>query len=199
MPARRRTFDAVVRSAEAALRRHRVDHVFVGAISVAAFGAIRTTTDADVIADLQAEQLSPLAAEFRRRGFVVSEEDLRDSLADGSHCTIEDLSSPYRIDLAPVKDSAGKHAIREHRKVRWRGISLPIAAPEHTVVMKLRYGSEQDIRDALGILVRQRGQLDVRRMREFALQQRVVEALRDLERQAESLGGSRRQRRRGGS
>jgi len=192
MPARRRTFDAVVRSAEAALRRHRVDHVFVGAISVAAFGAIRTTADADVIADLRAEQLPPLAAEFRRRGFVVSEEDLRDSLADGSHCTIEDLSSPYRIDLAPVKDSAGKHAIREHRKVRWRGISLPIAAPEHTVVMKLRYGSEQDIRDALGILVRQRGQLDVRRMREFALQQRVVEALRDLERQAESLGGSRR-------
>jgi hypothetical protein len=50
--------------------------------------------------------------------------------------------------------------------------------------MKLVYGSDQDVEDALGILVRQRGRLDRRRMRDFARTQRVLEALQELERKA---------------
>ena len=69
-------------------------------------------------------------------------------------------------------------------RVRWRGITFPIADPEHTIVMKLVYGSDQDAEDALGIFVRQRKRLKMRRMREFAARQGVLEALRGLERKA---------------
>ncbi len=62
---------------------------------------------------------------------------------------------------------------------------LPIADPEHTIVMKLVYGSDQDVEDALGIFVRQRKRLRMRRMREFASQQGVLKALRVLERKAD--------------
>ena len=195
MPRRHRSFDAVVRAVEATLRRHRVDHVLVGAISVMAFGLFRTTAGVDVIADMRPDQLRPLAAELRHRGFAVSEDGLRDALADGGVCTIHDLRSPFRIELAPAKDAAAKHAIRVRRRVRWRGTSLPVATPEHTVVMKLKQGSERDLNDALGILVRQRGRLDLRRMRAFAKQQGAPAALRDLEREARALEerGRRRQ------
>src|SRR5438094_759665 len=50
--------------------------------------------------------------------------------------------------------------------------------------MKHVYGSEQDVEDALGIYVRQRKRLGLRRMRQFASRQGVLDDLRDLEREA---------------
>jgi len=63
-------------------------------------------------------------------------------------------------------------------------VVLPRTDPEHTIVMKLLYGSDQDIEDALGIYVRQRKRLNLRRMREFARRQGALTALRELERKA---------------
>lgn len=184
MPAKRRSFADVVKAAERSLRAAGIDHVYVGALAVAAFGVPRTTADVDVIADYRERDASRMADAFRRQGFTVSSEDLRESSAEGSHCTVHDSRSEFRVDLAPAKRPAAKDAIRHLVRVRWRGIMLPIADPEHTIVMKLVYGSDQDVEDALGILVRQRGRLDVRRMREFADGHGVADALRDLERKA---------------
>ncbi len=184
MPAKRRSFVAVVKAAEGSLRAARVEHVFVGGLAVAAFGVPRTTTDVDVIVDYREEDAPRLAESFRHRSFQVSAEDLRDASAEGAHCTIHDTLSAFRVDLAPATRSRAKDAIRHSVRVRWRGSTLPIADPEHTIVMKLVYGSDQDVEDALGILVRQRGRLKARRMREFAGRQGVLKALRELERRA---------------
>jgi len=184
MPEKRRSFVAVVRAAEGSLRAARVEHVFVGALAVAAFGVPRTTTDVDVIVDYREEDAPRLAESFRRRSFQVSAEDLRDARAEGAHCTVHDTLSAFRVDIAPAARPRTKDAIRHSVSVRWRGTTLPIADPEHTIVMKLVYGSEQDVEDALGIFVRQRGRVKVRRMREFAGRQGVLKAVRDLERRA---------------
>ncbi len=69
MPAKRRSFAAVVRAAEGSLRVARVGHVFVGGLAVAAFGVPRTTTDVDVIVDYREQDAPRLAESFRRRGF----------------------------------------------------------------------------------------------------------------------------------
>lgn len=184
MPAKPRSLAALAKGAERALREAEVKHVFVGALSVAAFGVPRTTADVDVVVDYRAEDAPALAAAFQRQGFQVSPDDLRDALKERSHCTVHDTRSAFHVDLAPVKGRAGRDAIRHAVRVQWRGTDLPVAAPEHTIVMKLVYGSEQDIEDALGIYVRQTSRLDATRMREFARSQGVLEALRDLERRA---------------
>ncbi|HLB67070.1 MAG TPA: hypothetical protein VJN63_01115 [Thermoplasmata archaeon] len=184
MPAKRRSFVAVVKAAERALSAAGIDHVFVGALAVAAFGVPRTTTDVDVIVDYREADVSKMAEAFRRQDFRVGEEDLRDARAERSHCTVHDMLSQFRIDLAPATRPAAKDAIRRSVRVRWQGTILPIADPEHTIVMKLAYGSDQDVEDALGILVRQKGRLDRRRMRDFARKQGVLGALEALERKA---------------
>jgi len=190
MPPRRRTYDDIVRAAESVLKSRRIDHVFVGGIAVLAFGRQRATSDLDVIADYRSEDAPFLEREFRRRGFLASAQDLKDALTDRAHCTIEDTRSTYRIDLVPATDPAGRDAIATSRRVELgrRLGPIPVASPEHTVVMKLRYGSEQDVEDALAILVSQAGRLDLRRMRTFAKGQGVLTALRDLEREARTLG-----------
>ena len=184
MPEKRRSFIAVVKAAERSLRAAGIDHVFVGALAVGAFGVPRTTNDVDVIANYRATDARGLAEAFRRHGFRVGVEDLEDALAEPSHCTVHDTLSEIRLDLVPAAKPAAKDAIRHSVRVRWRGANLPIAEPEHTIVMKLVYGSEQDVEDALGIYVRQKKRLDILRMREFAQRQGVLGVLRELERKA---------------
>ena len=184
MPEKRRSFVAVVKAGERSLRAAGIDHVFVGALAVGAFGVPRTTADVDVIVKYREGDAPMMAVAFRREGFRVSVEDLRDAVAERSHCTVHDTRSEFHLDLAPAARPAAKDAIRHAVRVRWRGTVLPIADPEHTIVMKLAYRSEQDLEDALGIYVRQRKRLDVRRMRAFARHQGVLKALRELERKA---------------
>src|SRR5205809_6721363 len=93
MPAKRRSFVSVVSATEKSLRAARVEHVFVGALAVSAFGVPRTTTDVDVIVDYGEEDAPRLAESFRRRSFEVSPEDLRDARAEGAHCTVHDTLS----------------------------------------------------------------------------------------------------------
>jgi len=116
-----------------------------------------------------------LAEAFRRQGFRVSTDDLRDALAGNSHCTVHDARSEFHLHLVPAARPTAKDAIRHSMSVRWRNTTLPIADPEHTIVMKLVYGREQDVEDALGIYVRQRKRLGLRRMRRFARRQGVLE------------------------
>ncbi len=187
MPPRRRTLDAVLKTAEDVLRASRVDHVFVGGVTVLAFGMPRTTTDVDVIAALEPGRIPIIVEKFRRAGFVASSQDLHDALIEGGYVTIHDTRSVYRIDLVPARTETHREALRTKRRVAWRGRRLPFAAPEHTIVMKLRWGSEQDLEDALAMYLRQEGRLDLRAMRAFARRNRVNGALRDLEERAKDL------------
>ncbi len=53
--------------------------------------------------------------------------------------------------------------------------------------MKLRWGSQQDLEDALAIYLRQKGRLDLRAMRAFARRNHAVRDLENLEERAASL------------
>jgi hypothetical protein len=192
MPPRRRTLDAVVKAAEKVLRSNGVDHVFVGGITVLAFGTPRTTSDVDVIADITPAKVTSIASAFHRLGFLASAQDLHDALIEGGHCTIQDSRSAYHIDLVPASTEGHRAALRTKRRVAWRGRELPMAAPEHTIVVKLQWGSDQDLEDAFGMYVRQKGTLDVRMMRAFAAKRGMSRELTDLEDRAGRIVGRRR-------
>ena len=181
MPPRRRSLDDVLRIAEDVLRASRVDHVFVGGVTVLAFGMPRTTTDVDVIAAIDVRQIPRIVAGFQRSKFFASAQDLHDAIVEGGHVTIQDTRSTYRIDLVPASTPAHREALKTKRRISWRGRRLPMAAPEHTIVVKLLWGSAQDLEDALGIYLRQKEKLDMGAMRAFARRRGVTRELRDLE------------------
>ncbi len=187
MPLRTRSLDDVLRIAEDVLRASRVEHVFVGGVTVLAFGIPRTTTDVDVIAVIEARQIPKIVAGFQRSGFFASSQDLHDALVEGGHVTIHDTRSTYRIDLVPASTAAHRETLKGKRRIAWRRRRLPLAAPEHTIVVKLRWGSDQDLEDALGIYVRQKETLNFRAMRDFARRHGVTRELKDLEERARNL------------
>lgn len=192
MPPRRRSYEAVVRAVERALSAARVDHVFVGGIAVIAFGRSRTTEDVDVLAAYRLRDVPTLLSELRRRGFRVSEGDLLAALAEGEHCTVDDTRSDYRIDLSSAATASARHALRHRIRVRSGGVDLPLARPEHTVVMKLKFGSEQDLEDALAIYLRQQDRMDRKLLNGFAARQGMSSALASLKRRAEELERAQR-------
>src|SRR5436853_6752192 len=106
MPPKRRSLDDVLRTAEGVLRASRVEHVFVGGVTVLAFGIPRTTTDVDVIAAIEARQIPKIVAGFQKSGVFVSAQDLHDPLTDGGHVTVQDKRSTYRSDPGPGSKSA---------------------------------------------------------------------------------------------
>ncbi|HKZ23532.1 MAG TPA: hypothetical protein VJ224_03935, partial [Thermoplasmata archaeon] len=133
------------------------------------------------------EKIGAIVASFQRLGFFASAQDLHDALVEGGHCTIQDTRSTYRIVLVPASTDSHRDALRTRRRVRWRGRELPMAAPEHTIVVKLEWGSPQDLEDALAMYLRQRGSLDLPMMRAFARRRGVSPELSDFEARAKSL------------
>src|SRR2546429_6930308 len=169
MPQKRRSLDDVLRIAEDVLRASRVDHVFVGGVTVLAFGMPRTITNVHVIASIDVKQIPKIVAGFQKSGFFVSAQDLHDALTEGGHVTVQDKRSTYRIDLVPASTAANQDTLRTRRHIAWRRLRLPMAAPEHTIVMKLPWGNQQDLMDALGVYGRQKKTLDPKAMVNFTL------------------------------
>src|SRR5438132_4594073 len=120
MPQKRRSLDDVLRIAEDVLRASRVSHVFVGGVTVLAFGMPRTITNVHVIASFDVKQIPKIVAGFQKSGFFVSAQDLHDALTEGGHVTVQDKRSTYRIDLVPASTAASQETLRTQRHVVWR-------------------------------------------------------------------------------
>jgi len=58
--------------------------------------------------------------------------------------------------------------------------------------MKLKFGSEQDIEDAMAIYLRQKDRMDLKLLGGFAARQGVLPALGSLKRRAKELEGAQR-------
>src|SRR5437867_13431125 len=108
MPRRERSLAGVVRAAEEVLRQNRVDHVFVGAISVIVFGEPRTTRDVDIHVRIPQEKVSRVVREFHRSGFLQSNYDLRAASRALAHGTMYDHCGTVRLDRAWSADANAK-------------------------------------------------------------------------------------------
>src|SRR2546427_9926315 len=102
MPPRSRSLDGVLRIAEDVLRANRVEHVFVGGVTVLAFGMPRTTTDVGVIAAINAGQIPKIVAGFQGSRFLPSAPDLTDPLVEGRHGPSQEPRPNYLITLVPA-------------------------------------------------------------------------------------------------
>ncbi len=144
------------------LNKEEIHYVIVGGITVLYYGNPRTTMDIDIILQLSDGNPKKLVAFMRENDFFVSEADLAVAFGEKSHCTIEDKRSMIRLDLKGVYTEADKLTLERRKEVIWHNEPIYITSPEDLIANKLAFGSEQDIKDAEGIWVRQMGELDLR-------------------------------------
>ncbi len=168
------------------LNKNSIDYVIVGGFAVLFYGNPRTTMDIDYVIQLEDENIPVLIEFLQENGFHADEYDMRAALREKSHCTVEDKDTMFRLDIKGVYTEMDERTLRNKRKVDLNDIAIWIASPEDTIVNKLVFAREQDVKDALGILVRQYDVLDIGYLENTAKKIGVYDSLRELREKYES-------------
>jgi len=138
-----------------------MDYVIVGGMAVNCWGNIRTTRDIDVIVDLKDTEK-----------FVRFDEEYL-----------------YHIDVKGAYSKKERESLKNKKEVKIDDFAIYVSSPEDTIANKLLYGSEQDIKDAESIYVRQKEKMDFsyleKRCRELNVYEEYKEMVKRIEKHIE--------------
>ena len=180
-----RTIEQILISVCDFLNTNDIDYVIVGGFAVLFYGNPRTTMDIDYVIQLEDEDIPVLIKFLQENGFHADEYDMRAALKEMSHCTVEDKETMFRLDIKGVYSEMDERVLRNKKRIEFNDISVWIASPEDTIINKLIFSREQDIKDALGIYVRQYDTLDMDYLEGTAKKIGVHDALRNLRKKYE--------------
>jgi hypothetical protein len=178
----------VVGKVVAALERVGVRYVVGGSVASSVYGIPRATQDVDVVVDLRAEHVTPLA-ELLAPEFYVDEEMIHDAVRRHASCNVIHLATMFKADLfVPRLDSWTREELArgrvEHVGTEEEPLAIRFASPEDTLLHKLiwyRLGNEVSDRqwgDAQGILKVQGNALDAAYLDQWADGLGVADLLR---------------------
>ncbi len=171
------------------LDRESINYVIVGGLAVIFHGLPRTTMDIDIILQIGEEQMSKFVKFLKENGFFASREDMKAAFKEKTHCTVEDKESMIRLDIKGIYNEMDQRTFGKRTDFVHKGTKIYLASAEDTIANKLVFGSEQDIRDAESIYVRQSGKLDLNYLEEICGKMGVSEDYENLkQRVRESLG-----------
>jgi hypothetical protein len=180
-----RKFEDLVKVFSKICKQLRIPYVIVGGVAVSAWGNIRTTRDIDVIFDIKPIKIKNFVDEFKKHELEVNEEDVTKALKERSHFTIFDKKSTFYIDGKGIYDENDLIAIKNRRRIKFDENIIYINSPEDLIANKLLFGSNQDIKDAEGILIRQWNKLNLkyleRRCKELKVHSKFLKIKKKVE------------------
>ena len=175
-----RSMDDILRIACGYLNEHSTEYVIVGGMTVIAYGAPRTTMDADFIIQMEIEDMKNFAVFLGENGFFSEPEDIEIAMKEKSHFSAIDKETPLRLDIKGVYNEMDRRTLKNRRAMTFQGTKIFLASPEDVILGKLLYGSEQDIEDAEGIYVRQLPVLDIQYLEGVCVAEGLSERLDEM-------------------
>lgn len=166
-----------------AARNAGVRYAFIGGMAVNAWGQPRATADVDCLLELRPGEETGFASALREEGFAVNPLDFIDARRDRSHVTIHDDHGLFHVDCKLAEGPVEAQQLEDAAHLSISTGTLRVARPEETIAFKIRFGSPQDIQDALSILRVQHGKLEEARLLAFAQKLGVESKLADLRNQ----------------
>lgn len=163
-----------------------VPYLISGSLASTLYGMVRTTQDADIVAEMQAEHIQPFVAALQDE-FYVDDEMIAEALRRHSSFNIIHRETMFKVDVfVPRPHPFWQSQISRAHKVTFTfqsEISARFASPEDTILSKLewyRLGgevSERQWRDVLGVLKVCAGELDQDYLRKWAVELNVGDLL----------------------
>ena len=181
----------------AALEKLDIRYVVGGSYASSAHGDARSTNDIDILAAISVKQGRALAAELKDK-FYADELAIEHAIKAKQHFNVIDTDTMFKVDIFPSKRTEFEKQQLERRQIAIidpdRKATAFVATAEDTILAKLawyRLGgevSDQQWRDILGVLKRQRNRLDFEYLRRWADDLKVADLLIDAFADAE-IGG----------
>lgn len=160
-----------------------------GAIAQNYWGTVRGTVDVDILAQIPALRYQDLANALNERGFVLRDESGREAPVDVPRIRAMALDrhvfviyrGGIRVEVFVPFLPFQQEILRRAARLPFEGRTLPITTGEDLVVLKLIFHRPKDLGDVRGILVNQRGRLDLAYLRAAASRVLPDERLAELE------------------
>ena len=163
-----------------------VPYLIGGSLASALYGMVRTTQDADIVAEMRLEHLRPFVFALQDE-FYIDDEMITASIQSNSSFNIVHRDSMFKVDVfiprpRPFLRSQLARA-RKQTFVFEREISAKFASPEDTILSKLEWyrlggeASERQWRDIQGVLKTRKGELDLRYLQKWAEELQIRDLL----------------------
>ncbi len=154
-------FPEILRILCSYLNESEIDYVVVGGVAVMYHGVPRTTVDIDLIIQSNDDEIPGFVEFLNSKGFDANVEDLRVALREKSHSTIFFADSLLRLDIQGVNSQFDRMTLDRAIAIELFNTTIKLGTAEDTLINKILFHGEQDLRDALGILSRRQPQLDI--------------------------------------
>jgi len=168
------------------LEKLSVSYLIGGSLASTLYGMVRTTQDADIVAEMRLEHLQPFVAALQDE-FYVEDEMIAESIRRNSSFNIIHRETMFKVDVfiprpRPFLRSQLARAQKQTFTFETE-VSAIFASPEDTILSKLewyRMGgevSDRQWRDILGVLKTRAGELDLDYLRKWANELKVTDLL----------------------
>jgi len=157
-----------------------------GSLSSSLHGVMRSTLDADIVADMRLEHIQPLAGVLSPE-FYVDNEMIREAIEHHSSFNLVHYETAFKVDVFLPKPRPFDQVQLDRRApvtvTTDPERSLYVTSPEDVILSKLewyRMGGEvadRQWRDVLGVLKTRAGGLDLDYLRRWAEELRVSDLL----------------------
>lgn len=137
-----------------------------GAQAVLAYGRPRLTADVDVAVELIGGTPADLVAELAPGGFGLRFPLSTEHLREARLLPMVHLPSAMPLDLVIAAPGLDEELLDRARPIDIEGVEVPVVSVEDLVAMKVLAGRRKDLEDVRGVLVEQRGRIDLARTRE---------------------------------
>lgn len=163
-----------------------VPYLIGGSLASTLYGMVRSTQDADIVAQMLPEHLQPFVTELQDE-FFVDDEMIAEAIQWHSSFNIIHRETMFKVDVfVPISRPFLQSQLARAQKQTFAldtEISAKFATPEDTVLAKLEWYrtggdvSERQWRDILGVLKTRAGTLDLDYLRKWASELRVNDLL----------------------
>lgn len=165
-----------------------------GSVASSIHGVPRASIDADVVAELDADRVAPLAARLRAL-YYLDEERMRDAVERRPSFNVIHLSTMFKIDVFVSKGRPFDREAFSRARVDALGEAADapkarVASPQDTVLAKLEWfrrggeSSERQWTDVVGLLRARSGRLDTAYLEKWAAALGVTDLLERAGREA---------------
>jgi hypothetical protein len=157
-----------------------------GSLASSLHGVMRSTLDADIVADMRLEHIQPLVAALSKE-FYADDEMMKDAIQHHSSFNLIHYETAFKVDIFIRKARPFDQMQLERRRTAVIATepeqSIYVISPEDIILTKLEWyrlggeGSDRQWRDVLGVLKTRAGELDLDYLRKWSAELKVSHLL----------------------
>lgn len=168
------------------LERLDIPYFICGSLASTLYGMVRSTQDADIVAEMRTEHVTPFASALSDE-FYLDEEMINESIQHNKSFNLIHKEAIFKVDVFIPQSSTYLQSqfsrSRRHTFTFETESGAKFASPEDTILSKLKWfrsggeSSERQWRDILGMLKTSGGEIDVGYLRSWAGELKIADLL----------------------